>query len=63
MLRRLIASGVVAAAMGSFGIRTTEKLEKKIAGGRALSVRGLMARRAVMAAAMQMMKQDREQRG
>lgn len=59
MLKRFLGSGVLAAAVSAVGIATAEKLEKQLAGGKALSVRGLMARHTLMAAIFSQMKQHR----
>ena len=57
--RRFLGSGVLAAVVNSIGITTAERLEKQIAGGRALSVRGLIARHTLMAAMLHHVKQQK----
>ncbi len=59
MLKRWLGSGMLAAAISAVGINRAEKIEKRLAGGKALSVRGLIARHTVMAAIMLAMKQRR----
>ena len=59
MLIRSLGSGLLAAVLGSLGVVNAERLEKKVAGGKALSVRGLIARHTVMAAAFRAMKEHR----
>ena len=59
MLKRLLGSGVLAALVSAIGVAAIEKAEKKLAGGKALSVRGLMARHTLMAITFRRMKQHR----
>lgn len=55
-LKHLSRAGALSAALGAAGAIGSEKIEKRIAGGRALSVRGLMARRMLMALTFRRMK-------
>ncbi len=52
----LLGSGMIAAVASSIGVLTLIRIEKRIAGGKALSARALMARRTLMAAGMRAMK-------
>jgi antitoxin component of MazEF toxin-antitoxin module len=52
----------LATLMETLGVRTAEKLERKLAGGRAISVRGLIAYRTTMAALLHQMKMDRSKK-
>ncbi len=59
MLLRLISSSMLAALAGCLGIETSQQFEKKVTGGRALSVKGLIARHTVRAAIFSRMKEHR----
>ncbi len=61
-LVRFLGSGVLATVVSSVGIETAEKLEKKVAGGKALSVCGLQARHTLMAAMFRQMKKMKQRR-
>jgi hypothetical protein len=55
----LLSSGTIAALGSSIGVLTLLRIEQRIAGGKALSARTLMARRTLMAAGMRTMKESK----
>lgn len=63
MLIRFLGSGMLAAIASSIGILTVEKFETRIAGGKAISSRALMARHTMMAAVMRQMKEHKAKQG
>ncbi len=63
MLKRLLGSWILASAVSALGIQTVQKTEKKLAGDKALTIRGLMARHTVMAMVMRRLKQRRSKPG
>ncbi len=63
MLKRIVGSSVMAAVVYTFGVRNSETLEKQIAGGKALYVRGLIGRKMIWAHGMQALKKHKAARG
>ena len=56
MFRRYIRSALLAGTMHSTGLRLAERVERYVAGGRAVSVRGKVAHRAAMAMMFRQLK-------
>jgi hypothetical protein len=59
MLGRILGSTLLATGIRFIGFDRAVKLEKALAGGRAVTVRSLIARRMLMAQAFRQMKRQR----